>query len=108
MLPPHQGGSTSSTFRKRPYLFCEQSFRAFGDFEFHPLTLLQALVAFHLDDGEMREYVRAAAIRRYEPKPLGIVEPFHDTRGHFAVAPPDSATLVAASNPGKDAGRIYR
>src|SRR3954469_18752046 len=53
-----------------------------GNLELHPLVLLQAAVARHLDSGEVGEDVGAAVVRGDEPEALVRVEPLHNAGNH--------------------------
>ncbi len=59
-------------------VFGLKTLRALADFKFHHLALVQGLVAFHLDRGEMHENI-FPGLALNEPIPLGGVEPLHYT-----------------------------
>ena len=58
------------------------AFRALRDFELDFLTFFEGLKTGHIDCGEVREQILAAAIRSDEGKAFGIIEPFNSTSCH--------------------------
>jgi hypothetical protein len=59
-------------------VFGLKTLRALAHFKLHHLALIQGLVAFHLDRGEMNENI-FPGLALDETIPLGGVEPLHDT-----------------------------
>src|SRR5882724_9767949 len=64
-----------------PDVGCLKTLRTASDFELDPVTFRKALETLSLDGAVVDEHVLAALLR-YEPVPLRIVEPLHLSLSH--------------------------
>src|SRR6266571_1410382 len=79
-----------------------ESLRALGDLELDGLALLESLVPFALDGGEVDEDVRSILLLD-ESVPLAVIEPLHFSPGHWArplLSSKRGAVTGATASPG--------